>query len=37
MRILPTFLLIFVLFLSCQPAEKKPDRQEELGREATRA
>ena len=36
MRTLPFFLLIFVLFLSCQPAEKQPERKEELSREATR-
>lgn len=36
MRALPVFLLIFVLFLSCQPVEKKPERKEELSREATR-
>ena len=36
MKILPVFLLFSALYLSCQPAEKKPERKEELSREATR-
>ena len=34
MRTLPVCFLISILFLSCQPVEKKPEKDEQLSREA---